>query len=376
MTHRIRVGNRVVIYRRGKKKTYVADFYDRGRHGRRSLRTCNLRVARDRAIKLENELISGELKPRVADIKLHEAVTRYIDSARTEGLRPKTIRKYQTLLNAFAEFAMRQSVLSLGQVTARVIDQFRADRKLRLSPKSMRNDGVTLKGFFKWCVQRHLVPTNPMAAMKFRKTVSAPRGGPSREQLATILSLACGDRVAQLALLAYTGCRSGELQRLLIEDVDLEGGWVHIVSRKGAETKTGESRKVPIHDALRAVLSRLPGSSGPCFFTAPPSKKYPDGGHWISPKHLNEDFLRLLKQAGLPAGRNGGFTVHSLRHTFETVCVNPNIPQRVVDTWLGHRSDRSMASVYYRLSDEESQRFMKLVPFGTGDPAADAGALT
>lgn len=45
----------------------------------------------------------------------------------------------------------------------------------------------------------------------------------------------------------------------------------------------------------------------------------------------------------------------------------------MIDTWLGHRSDRSMASVYYKLADEDSQRFMLKVPLGTGQPAADAG---
>lgn len=73
----------------------------------------------------------------------------------------------------------------------------------------------------------------------------------------------------------------------------------------------------------------------------------------------------MLKQLEIPAGRDGGFTVHSLRHSFETICANARIPQRVVDTWLGHSSDQSMAAVYYRLSNEESQRFMTEVPFGT-----------
>ena len=45
----------------------------------------------------------------------------------------------------------------------------------------------------------------------------------------------------------------------------------------------------------------------------------------------------------------------------------------MVDTWLGHRSDQSMAAIYYKLRDEESQQFMTKVPFGTGTPAADAG---
>lgn len=40
---------------------------------------------------------------------------------------------------------------------------------------------------------------------------------------------------------------------------------------------------------------------------------------------------------------------------------------------LGHRSDKSMAAVYYRLRAEDSQSLMGRIPFGTGGPAADAG---
>jgi integrase len=112
---------------------------------------------------------------------------------------------------------------------------------------------------------------------------------------------------------------------------------------------------------------------GPWFLTADPSPKYPKGGRRISTKKLNEDFTRLTKQLTLPVGRIDGFTIHSLRHFFETFCVNAGIPQRVIDSWLGHASDKAMAAVYYRLSDAESQAFMTKVPFGDGMPAADAG---
>lgn len=176
---------------------------------------------------------------------------------------------------------------------------------------------------------------------------------------------------SHLAVLAFTGMRSGELQRLRPGDVDLAGGWVHIRSRAGAETKTRESRKVPIHPRLRAVLAILPPSPRPWLFCASPSRKYPEGGHHISTKRLNEQFVRLVGRLGLPVGRDDGFVIHSLRHFFETHCVNAGIPQRVIDTWLGHRSDKSMAAVYYRLRDEDSQASMSRVPFGAGEPAAD-----
>jgi len=112
-------------------------------------------------------------------------------------------------------------------------------------------------------------------------------------------------------------------------------------------------------------LLAVPVRQRPWFFTAGPSQKYPDGNHHISTKHLNEDLQKVLRRIEIPAGRDGGFTAHSLRHSFESICVNARILQRVVDTWLGHRSDQSMAAVYYRMSDEDSQRFMTEVPFGT-----------
>jgi len=93
----------------------------------------------------------------------------------------------------------------------------------------------------------------------------------------------------------------------------------------------------------------------------------------MSTKRLNEQFTRLVGRLGMPVGRESGFVIHSLRHFFETFTVNTCIPQRAIDAWLGHSSDKSTAAVYYRLRDDDSQSFMLKVPFGTGVSAAVAG---
>jgi integrase len=85
-------------------------------------------------------------------------------------------------------------------------------------------------------------------------------------------------------------------------------------------------------------------------------------------------WVGYLKKLGIPSGRkNGGFHLHSLRHSFETICVNAGIPQRVVDAWIGRHSDRSMAGIYYKLTDEDSQKFLRKVLFGDGKPTANVG---
>ena len=48
----------------------------------------------------------------------------------------------------------------------------------------------------------------------------------------------------------------------------------------------------------------------------------------------------------------------------ETYALNHGVPQRAVDIWQGHTDHKSMSTVYYSLSDEDSQKFMKGLPFG------------
>jgi integrase len=73
----------------------------------------------------------------------------------------------------------------------------------------------------------------------------------------------------------------------------------------------------------------------------------------------------------MPIGRESGYTLHSLRRFFETFCINSGMPQRAVDVWMGHRSDKSMGAVYYSLSDAEWQAMMAKVPFSLGTDASE-----
>jgi len=59
-----------------------------------------------------------------------------------------------------------------------------------------------------------------------------------------------------------------------------------------------------------------------------------------------------------------GLVVHSLRHFFETHCVNAGVPQMVVNEWMGHRDGPSMSRVYYELSSDAAQSWISKVPFG------------
>jgi integrase len=370
---RIRVGDHVTIYPRGKKGTWCADFWRDGVHCRVSLKTRNKKIAFQRALHLDAKLGSGTYQAPPAPVTVGQAAEDYLKYLETEDRASKTLVKYKGICESLVAFLEELGPTRMAQFTPTVFDKFRAFRKEDHHRKTLYTEGVVIKQLFKWARSRKLIVENQIADYPLDKPPLEPREGPSLQQVNRILAALEKSDLIAIAVLAFTGMRAGELQRLQPADIDLAGNWTHIRSREGLETKTGCSRKVPIHVRLRPLLEALPKQPRTWLFTNAPSKKYPEGNQPLCIKKLNERFQKVVAGLGMAVGRKqDGFTLHSLRHFFETFTVNALIPQRAVDTWLGHRSDKSMAAVYYKLKDEESQHFMKKVPFGTGKPAAHA----
>lgn len=82
--------------------------------------------------------------------------------------------------------------------------------------------------------------------------------------------------------LARTGLRPGELVHLLIEDIDLDEGWLHMVQKPelGWSIKTGRERRVPLVPELVELLRKVIGTrtSGPVFVR---QRFTPDAAHAI-----------------------------------------------------------------------------------------------
>ena len=280
---RIRVGDLVTIYPRGKKRIWTADFWWDGNHCRKTLRTRRLRRARQLAIHLENRLQQGlnpfEMLVRMK-VSLQQATDDFLSYQRTEKKRKKTHVKYKGLFKKFVGFANTQSIEATREMDLSLIDKFRDFRRPQIGDRSMHNDGVMLKTFFGWCVERQLMANNPLGNRKFRRPRYEPRGGPTLAQVDAVLAIAPPSLMPIIAIAAFAGRRSGEYQHLLSVDVDFPGNWIHVISRPGAETKSGNSRKVPIHPRLRKILEKSPKSKSKWFFTAAAKPAIP--GRWAS----------------------------------------------------------------------------------------------
>ena len=364
MTTRTQVTERITVYPRGKKMTYVAEFSHQGRHCRKSLKTTNLKQAKVLALNLDSGLRSDTYEEQGDDLELQDAQARFLSHKKSEGRAPRTLTRYRGELEQFCDFAKARRTNRLRQITPHLMDMYREERLKKRELTTVNHECEVVKQWLEWCVTRHHLRSNPLGRMKFRKPVRDPQPALKIDQIRQFLGTATPRLQFILATLALTGCRIGELQHLREEDVDLDRGWLSIVSRPGAETKTRRSRKIPLHPGLQSLLAKKPKSPGEWFFCAEPSERYPAGDHWITPKRINEEFQALLRRAGIPVGRKGqGYTLHSLRHFFETHCVNHGVPQVLVDRWMGHSTKRSMGATYYDDDQEKAREFIQRVPF-------------
>ena len=364
-SNRIRIGDRVSISPRGKRGIYTAEFWHNGRHTHRSLKTANQKIARQRAIRLETELAAGDYAAPTKPVSVSDARDQFIHAIKSAGRAHKTVLAYESETETFVQFLQRQSAHLLTQVTAQSFLDYRAERQIALSDKTLYTRLVIIKTFINWCCGAgELLDKNPLKSCKVSTPYVSPKFTPTPAQVVLILTKATNPRLTQYAALALTGLRVGELSMLRPMDVDLKEGWIHVVAREGWIPKTRQARKIPIHPRLMEMLKEFAEGlkeleSRAYFFSGKP-----DGSTPINVRTINVDLQAIAQAVGIPVGRKGnGLVIHSLRHFFETQAVDSSVPQFVVDQWMGHRGDRTMGRTYYGHSDEKSVLLMRQVKF-------------
>jgi integrase len=149
------------------------------------------------------------------------------------------------------------------------------------------------------------------------------------------------------------GARYGELTAVTWGDLDLEAGTLRL---RGATTKSGKTRVVPVLDGLAGDLARLraiqaqvldiePGPGDRVFLT-------PRGAPWPRQSvNLLRLFDRVCELAGIERVNAHGecLDVHALRHSAASWMARSGVPQTVTAKLLGHADGRMTSRAYVHL---------------------------
>ena len=188
----------------------------------------------------------------------------------------------------------------------------------RLSPASVNLRLAAIRSLLK-----HL---GRSLRVKGPKQVTPPVKALSARELGRLLAAAEGSPrdTAMLNLMARAGLRVGEVVRLHLTDVELNGrsGWLTICSGKGSKT-----RRVPLNSevrqALKAWLDERPQSNEPVLFLS-------HSGRPLAERDVQRMAAEYARTAGVEA------SPHTLRHTFATRAVEKGVDIAALQALLGH----------------------------------------
>ena len=281
----------------------------------------------------------------------------WLSASRDRGLVKKSLAKYEFAWSRLRTWLGKDGRVSVRGFTEPAYHKYRRhlQEEQGLSPKSVYTELNLIKSGLKWGHRAGLIEVNPVALISLRKPELTPQPVFTPDQLEMLLAHADPTRRGLYALMGLAGLRVGEAVALRWSGIywgNGKGPDFIIVREGGSEgtTKNKRTRKVPITAELKRYLIAAPGPRNPdCLvFRARASKRHPDGDGPVDPRRLLVSLKRLCKKCELD--QPDTFKLHSLRHSFISMCAAKGIPEAYVLDWVGHRSS-DVVKMYFHQFD-------------------------
>lgn len=238
----------------------------------------------------------------------------------------------------------------LDQISEVLVEDYLFDMKIQKnwSAKTIKNELGYLKVFFQWCVDRNYIETNPASKIPAPKLPKQLPKSLSQDDAEMILSWARSFRyeyafekhraVAIIATFIFAGIRRGELENLMLGDIDLKERSIFIRCGKGSKDRIIPMAPplVRIYEQYLKERDRLGRKSGWFFVGLRRDNKI--GEHVI---------MRLVHKLRDASGIY--FYPHMLRHTFATLMLDGGVNLFDLSKMMGH-SDIKTTTIYLSTS--------------------------
>jgi integrase len=191
-----------------------------------------------------------------------------------------------------------------------------------------------MKSIVNRALNNNLIDRNPIRGVKLFKSNARDRVLATEEYQR--LLAACTEHLVPIVALAYrTGMRRGEILGLRWDQLRLAE---RVIRLEAQDTKTNEAREIPLDAELAEMLKRLPTVLGcPRVFTA---RGKPIGD-------MKTAFNGACRRADIQ-----DFRFHDLRHCAVTNLRKAGVPQNVIMSISGHKTD-SMLRRYDKVDRED-----------------------
>ena len=270
-------------------------------------------------------------------------------SSYIRGVSKNTIKRYRQKISAFCR---SMNIQNLDEINEQTIQNYFLQGRVQKQWKTAtyRTYYMTLKVFFRWCMERGYIDNNYVEVIEIPKLEKALPKAMKRKDALQLLEIVYNYPYTQKYLkyrnhaifstFLLTGLRKNELLNLKLSDVDLENLTIFVRQGKGSK-----DRVVPINYTLAQSLNRYllerkkSKKTCPEFFTS--SNR--NGGY-------TENGLKMLVNQ-LREASGIYFSIHTLRHTFATLMLEGGCDIYSLSKMMGH-SDIKTTTIYLSATAE------------------------
>lgn len=282
---------------------------------------------------MSNKLVLDAL---IQDFPLRDAIKEYIMDQHMRNLSPKTIIYYKENLEPFAKFADK----SVHDVTSREIKEYLSGVEAVFSRHAKYR---ALKAFFNWAVKNNYALGNPVnfpppeLPKRIKPTLSV-------EDVKVILKVFddsyLGRRNRAIFLIFYdTGIRLEEMEKLTLDDINIEQGLLKIKGKGDKERIVSISQKTTRY--LWDYLKKRGSERKELWLT---EERRPLGYSGI------QSIFRRLPVICHP---------HMMRHTFAIEMIRDDVDLFNLQTLLGHTSLEMVRRYASTLNQDDAIRAHK-----------------
>jgi len=332
--------------------TYFLDYKVNGKRRRPTVGT-NKKRAEELFRETEAKLYLGQFDLLTQPdniISLKDLCHNFLSSKRNQ-IRPSSLKRYQNYLDKYVEYMEKffpGPSLNVATIKTNYIEEgfnYFLENEItngkKWEPKTVNGLRTILAQLFNYGIKEGYLSNNPVKGTKrFRLNGKKMVEYFTDEELEKIWSQLDEYWVEPLKFIFHTGLRKGEWINLKWNNVNLEGTppSITIISSATWQTKTGESRVIPLNDEALEIIKKQRGKNSEYVFTLKNgSKIHPD-----KPYHK-------LKKALNDLGLKGD--IHKLRHTFASQLVMGGENIYTVSKLLGH-SDVQTTQIYAHLAPD------------------------
>ena len=141
-------------------------------------------------------------------------------------------------------------------------------------------------------------------------------------------------------------------------------GIIQLIPRKTKRHSHGRPITIPLHPALREILSEIPEAERGVFVIPEIANDY-TGARW----KVSQGIAQIFDSANITTSiliegrsrKTPEATFHSLRHTFVSLAANAGVPLHIVQSIVGHEST-AMTRHYYHENVDSLRKAVNAIP--------------